>query len=206
MPEIPPGLPEDLRGVVAFHGHLCPGILIGYRAARIAMRTLGLQRAYDEELVCVVENSACGVDAVQVLTGCTFGKGNLFCRDNGKQVFTFARRADLGRAVRVSLKPMAPPDLGGRHPEEMSREELQQAKIDQFMQVSEEDMYWVDEVALELPPPAQVLPSMTCDSCGEPVMETRLLSVAGRRLCIPCFEGWDPAAVHRSDRGEGMMR
>ena len=203
MPNVSLELPEDLRAVVAFHGHLCPGILIGYRAARIAMRNFGLERAYDEELVCVVENSACGVDAVQVLTGCTFGKGNLFCHNHGKQVFTFARRAELGRAVRVSLKPLAPPDLGGREPEESSHAELRQAKIEQFMRASEEDMYWVDEVALELPPPAQVLPSILCDSCGEPVMETRLLAVEGRRLCIPCFEGWDPATVHRSDRGEG---
>ncbi len=200
MPDIS-ALPEDLKAAVAFHGHLCPGILIGYRAARIAMRTFGLERAYDEELVCVVENSACGVDAVQVLTGCTFGKGNLFCRDNGKQVFTFARRADLGRAVRVSLKPLAPP-VTSRAPEEMSREELREAKIEQFLAASEQEMYWVDEVSLELPPAAQVLPSLLCDSCGEPVMETRLLAVEGRRLCIPCFEGWDPATVHRSDREE----
>ncbi len=195
-------LPEDLQAAVAFHGHLCPGILIGYRAARIAMRTFGLERAYDEEMVCVVENSACGVDAVQVLTGCTFGKGNLFCRDNGKQVFTFARRADLGRAVRVSLKPMDAPDLGGRQPEEVSREEFRQAKIHQFMHAPEEEMYWVDEVSLELPPPAQVLPSVLCDNCGEPVMETRLVSMGAKRLCIPCFEGWDATTVHRSDRGE----
>lgn len=199
MPDVS-ALPEDLKAAVAFHGHLCPGILIGYRAARIAMRTFGLQRAYDEELVCVVENSACGVDAVQVLTGCTFGKGNLFCRDNGKQVFTFARRADLGRALRVSLKQMGPPPAGAG--EEPSREELRQAKIEQFLTASEQEMYWVDEVSLELPPAAQVLPSLLCDSCGEPVMETRLLTVEGRRLCIPCFEGWDPATVHRSDREE----
>ncbi len=203
MPEGADQLPEDLQAVVAFHGHLCPGVLIGYRAARIAMRTFGLVRAYDEELVCVVENSACGVDAVQVLTGCTFGKGNLFCRDNGKQVFTFARRADLGRAIRVSLRPMPPPDLGVRHSEEASPDELRRAKTEQFLRAAEEDMYWMDEVELELPPPAQILPSLLCDSCGEPVMETRLLSVGGRRLCIPCFEGWDPARVHRSDQQEG---
>ena len=63
---------------VAFHGHSCPGLAIGFRAAELAMDYLGLNDpAVDEEVVCVTENDACGVDAVQVLTGCTLGKGCL---------------------------------------------------------------------------------------------------------------------------------
>jgi formylmethanofuran dehydrogenase subunit E len=69
--------PASLTQVVAFHGHYCPGVTIGYRAALIALRELGVERAQDEELVALCENDACGVDAVQALTGCTLGKGNL---------------------------------------------------------------------------------------------------------------------------------
>ena len=50
-----------------------------------------------------MENDACGVDAVQVLTGCTIGKGNLIYKDHAKQVFTFICR-DSKKAVRVALK------------------------------------------------------------------------------------------------------
>ncbi|MBC7237871.1 MAG: formylmethanofuran dehydrogenase subunit E family protein, partial [Chloroflexi bacterium] len=92
-----------LEQAVAFHGHFCPGLLIGYRAALIGLRELGVKRARDEELVAIVETDACGVDAIQVLTGCTLGKGNLILRDWGKQVFTFGRRSD-GRMVRVALR------------------------------------------------------------------------------------------------------
>ena len=54
---------------VAFHGHSCPGLAIGFRAATLALELLGLEEgAKDEELVCVTENDACGVDAVQVVT------------------------------------------------------------------------------------------------------------------------------------------
>ena len=60
-----------LEQAIAFHGHFCPGLTIGFRAALIGMRKLGVQRAYDEELVAIAETDACGVDAVQVLTGCT---------------------------------------------------------------------------------------------------------------------------------------
>ena len=36
-------LPEDLKRVVAFHGHFCPGILVGWRAAKLAMRLPDLE-------------------------------------------------------------------------------------------------------------------------------------------------------------------
>ena len=46
---------------VAFHGHSCPGLAIGFRAATLALELLGLEEgARDEELVCVTENDACG--------------------------------------------------------------------------------------------------------------------------------------------------
>lgn len=57
----------QLEGVIAFHGHYCPGVTIGYRATLLALRELGVQRARDEELVAICENDACGVDAVQEL-------------------------------------------------------------------------------------------------------------------------------------------
>ena len=38
----------------------------------LAMEYLGLSDgAQDEELVCISENRACGVDGIQVVTGCT---------------------------------------------------------------------------------------------------------------------------------------
>ena len=86
-------LPDDLKTCVEFHGHLCPGVVIGYCTAKLGMRELSARRAGDEELIAIVENDTCAVDAIQVLTGCTFGKGNLFFRDHGKMVFTFATRA-----------------------------------------------------------------------------------------------------------------
>ena len=62
---------------VEFHGHACPGLAIGYRASEAAVQKLNITFSKDEELVCVTENNACGVDAVQLLTGCSIGKGNL---------------------------------------------------------------------------------------------------------------------------------
>lgn len=65
----------DLKRAVEFHGHLCPGLAIGYRVAKYFR--LHHPRSEDEELVCIAENNSCSVDAVQELLGCTYGKGNL---------------------------------------------------------------------------------------------------------------------------------
>ncbi len=78
----------------------------------VALDFLGVERAEDEELVAIVENDACGVDAVQYVAGCTFGKGNLVFRDWGKPVYTFfSRRTGRGVRVLAHLRGL-PPGLG----------------------------------------------------------------------------------------------
>jgi formylmethanofuran dehydrogenase subunit E len=62
--------------IITFHGHSCPGLAIGYRMTKAGLAFLTGSRSADEELVAIVENDACGVDALQMLSGCTFGKGN----------------------------------------------------------------------------------------------------------------------------------
>ena len=89
---------------VAFHGHECGGLTIGYKAALYAIDLLGLKFSDDEQVVCITENDACGVDAVQVILGCSVGKGNLLFHMTGKQAFSFYDRAS-GKSVRLVLKP-----------------------------------------------------------------------------------------------------
>ncbi len=70
------------------------------------MAWLGERRAADEEIVAIVETDACGANAIQVLTGCTFGKGNFIYRNYGKHAFSLLSRAS-GKGVRLSGKPGA---------------------------------------------------------------------------------------------------
>ena len=179
---------EDLQKTIDFHGHLCPGMAIGYRASKAALDRMGLRRAYDEELVCVVENNSCSVDAVQYLTGCTFGKGNLIFKDYGKQVFTFAFRHKPGRALRVSLRPDAipPPAV------DIDPAERRQRALEILLSSPPGDLYYMDEVDFEIPEEARIEPSIPCQNCGEPTMQSRLVEKEGRPLCIPCSRGWKP--------------
>ena len=89
---------------VAFHGHQCGGMAIGYQAALYAMDLLDIAFADNEQVVCIAENDACGVDAIQVLLGCSIGKGNLLFHMTGKQAFSFYDRS-TGKSVRLVLKP-----------------------------------------------------------------------------------------------------
>ncbi|MGV8175712.1 MAG: FmdE family protein [Methanothrix sp.] len=62
----------DLRRAVEFHGHLCPGLAIGYRIARYVKKHH--PRSEDEELVCIAENNSCSVDAIS-------GSSRLYIRE-----------------------------------------------------------------------------------------------------------------------------
>ena len=72
------------------------------------MRELGVAHG-DENIVAIVENDSCAVDAIQVVTGCTFGKGNLVVNNIGKQVYSLAHRP-AGEGVRVAVRWEAPPE------------------------------------------------------------------------------------------------
>ena len=90
---------------VAFHGHGCGGLAVGFRAVLYAWELFGSDRtSQDEEIVCIAETDACGVDAIQALMSCTVGKGNLIFNLQGKNAFSFYRRSD-GKSFRLVLRP-----------------------------------------------------------------------------------------------------
>jgi len=192
--------PPTIERIVEFHGHMCPGLAMGIRAAEVALEEIGPHSA-DEEVVAVVETDMCAVDAIQFLTGCTFGKGNLVHRDEGKNAFTFLRRSD-GRAVRVSALPQAwgaaDPDwlalfnlvrARTATPEQLQRFVAVQAeRTERILTMPVEELYDVRKVDVDAPAPARILASIECESCGEPTMETRVRRLDARQLCLACFD------------------
>ena len=86
-------MPDDLKRCGEFHGHICPGLIYGYRVAKEAMKLMNLSRAVDEEVVAICENDSCAVDALQVLLGTVAGKGNLIIKDFGKNAYTVLSRS-----------------------------------------------------------------------------------------------------------------
>ncbi|MHB1044145.1 MAG: FmdE family protein [Eubacteriales bacterium] len=191
---------NEWERAVEFHGHSCPGLATGYRVAKIALQELSALRSNDEEIVATVENNACGIDAIQVLTGCSAGKGNLIFHDYGKHVYTFACR-NSGKAVRIAVKEMAwrsNPSyseirkrvLGGTATEEELKtfQKHHHERIQQILDLPQDELCAVRHIDCDLPPKASIHRSHRCAECGESVMEPRARVKGGQIVCIPCFE------------------
>jgi len=180
---------DVLERVVGFHGHLCPGLAMGIQAARIALREIG-PHSKDEEVVAVVETDMCGVDGIQFLTGCTFGKGNLVHHDYGKNAYTFYRRSD-GRAIRIAGRPDArapDPEPPAEQPTAQTFLERHVARSHAVLALDPDDLFSVTEVSGSPPSQARIFESVPCARCHEGVMETRVRRLDGQNLCQPCFE------------------
>ncbi len=164
--------------IIQFHGHECPGLAMGYRMAVTAMDSLRSMRAADEELVAIVENDACGVDALQCVTGCTFGKGNLLFRDYGKQVYTLYARSTR-QGVRVHFN-------GEGLPEDVQDDRDALARW--ILTAPSDQMLSVERVSIPEPEPARIMESIPCAFCGEDVMASRIRQRATKPACIPCYQ------------------
>jgi formylmethanofuran dehydrogenase subunit E len=187
---------ERIEKAIAFHGHWCPGLAIGIRASELACKRLGPPQAV--EMVCVVETDMCGVDAIQVLTGCTFGKGDLIHRDYGKLAFSFFDCKEK-KGFRAVFNPNLQKETAAemrslmKKSGTLSEEERQQAETlrrilqDSYMQADLAEMFIVTDLPEPGPRPARVLNSFPCEACGEMTMESRTRRFDGRTFCIPCF-------------------
>ena len=158
---------------VAFHGHACGGLTIGYKASLYAIDLLKLEFSQDEQVVCISENDACGVDAISVMLGCSIGKGNLLFHIRGKSAYSFYNRK-TGASVRLVLKP---------RPEGMTKEE----SFAYYQSCKPEDIFEVKKAALPLPEKAQLFDSYVCDCCGELTGAKWMRTVDGRKLCLDCI-------------------
>ncbi len=190
---------EDFKRCEAFHGHVCGGLAIGYLAATAGLDWLRENRALDEELVAIVETDACCVDAIQVLTGCTFGKGNLVYKDYGKMGFTFFNRRS-GQGVRLSMNPdsfrvnerqleLFKKTREGTITEDEQAElnALGMQRTTEVLNMRPADLFSMTPVTTGLPDKARIEPSKPCSRCGEPTMASKLETVDGALVCRGCL-------------------
>lgn len=165
---------------VEFHGHECPGLAIGFKVSEAARKKLKIDFSKDEEIVCVSENDSCSVDAIQVILGCSVGKGNLIFQDRGKQAFSIFNRT-TGESTRIVLKN--------------SERKMDRNARKEFLLNSEvEDIIEFKEANFKLPIKAKIFNSVTCESCGEKTSENKMRLCNGKKVCLDCFEeysrGW----------------
>ena len=183
------------------HGHYCPGLAYGVRAAFRAVTDLGVHSTGMEEVVAIVESNNCFADGVQFVTGCSFANNALIFRDVGKTAVTLARRT--GDGVRVVVN-MDRESLARREPEAMAlfqklvvnREgdeedrnrlmRLWRRASFNTLEVPDDELLKVQKITIELPAYAKIYGSVTCAVCGESVMELRIRMKNGQPVCLPC--------------------
>ncbi|HHX67907.1 MAG: FmdE family protein [Miniphocaeibacter sp.] len=165
---------------VKFHGHHCPGLAIGVKVCEAAMEKMGIDPDIDEEIICIAENDACGIDAIQSLLGCTVGKGNLILKNIGKQAFTFIDRKE-NKAMRFYLKSR---NNG------LERLEYQ----NYLLNSSIDELFNYRYVNILIPEKARIFSSVTCEICNEQTSENNIRLQDGKKLCLDCYDdysrGW----------------
>jgi len=186
---------EEFKKAAEFHGHVCPGLALGYRVAKYAKEHY--PRSKDEELVAIVENKSCSVDAIQNVLGCTFGKGNLIAKDFGKQVFTFYSR-NQNKAMRIYFKGNVFEGLDKFRQKsvtgELSEKEhqefaaMREQAIQKILTAPDEELLSVTEVDIPAPEKARIYPTLRCQECGEGFMEVLGRMANGKVVCKSCYE------------------
>ncbi|MGL4669056.1 MAG: FmdE family protein [Methanobacteriaceae archaeon] len=197
---------KSFEEVTEFHGHACPGSALGYKVAEIAMKELSANTSVDEEIVAIVENDSCSVDSIQVVCGCTFGKGNLIFKDYGKGVYTFFNRngdSESNKAIRISIKSdfdmnaldselkglreKAKKGLANNEEKALIKEKIANV-CEKIINSDVNDIFNVEYVDVAIPEAATIYNTIICDKCGEGASENRIKELNGKKLCIPCFE------------------
>lgn len=189
---------EDFNRAFQFHGHICPGIVVGCRASALVLERMGCSgQLIGDSHFAVVENDVCGVDGVQLITGCTLGNDSLIIENQGKFAFAWVNKQS-GEGFRILLKaPLwksaEPLELhhkvknGTATPEEKQRFiSLRGERGCELMEFSDEDLFHVEKIVRKIPGKPRLHPFVECSSCKEPFMKPWVRMSGDEVLCPRC--------------------
>lgn len=163
------------KKAVEFHGHACPGLAIGFQAAILAKKVLDINdNIEDEDIVCIAETDACGVDAIQVILKSTLGTGALKIEYHGKQAFNIYNRKN-GKSGRFVLDNMQ--DFS-------TKEERMQFILSQ----EPASLFTIKKTIKDFPEKAKIYNSHICEKCGEKTAENAIYNINGKYICQMCKE------------------
>ena len=173
-----------LEEAVGFHGHLCPGQVLGVRMAVAGCREVGIAipRRAGKGLVVFVEIDRCATDAIQALTGVSLGKRTLKHIDYGKMAATFVSVAS-GAAVRVSARDSARALAASFSPVEG---DARQTQIAAYRVMPELELLRIKPVVVNAGWLDRRRVRVFCQECGEGINYQREVTADGRVLCRPC--------------------
>lgn len=195
---------------LALHGHKCPAMPMGLRVGAAAMNKLGVDRAKDGELVALIEIgdnhcATCFADGIQMVTGCTFGKGNIqklhygkwgvtLIDKKGKKAVRVTPRAEAMQANKESTffteyreKGIPASQVPSEHVEPLV-ERVLNASEDQLLSIGK----IVDYNREEAP---HSFAGFICEMCNEMTVEPYGRIFGEKRVCIPCRQKMEKGEI-----------
>jgi formylmethanofuran dehydrogenase subunit E len=178
--------PELLEACAARHTRLCPRQVLGLRMGLLGAKTLGLDVPRpDKRLLVIAETDGCMADGLITATGCSVGRRTLRIVDYGKVAATFVD-VETGRALRVSPRDGSRGAARDYAPEAENR---WRAQLDGYKVMPDDELLSVQEVTLTFSLQALIGTEgyrVTCDACGEEIINQREVRVGERVLCRSC--------------------
>ena len=159
---------DEYKKAGVLHGHYCPGLAIGVRAAVEGRNILG-----EGSLSVTAERAACWLDGFSLL-GVTLGNGKLKLHDTGKPAFSLYN-TDSGKSIRLVLKAS---------PVGLSRDEM----IQWLLTAPREKVFSTGPVKRPFPEYKPAGPELYCSVCGEPVLKSKAVERDGKYICTDCAE------------------
>ncbi len=185
--------------VAKFHGHVCPGIVLGYRMSVRAMNDL--MTGDNDSFTVICETARCPIDAVEKVTGCSLGKGSLILKDCGKSAFTYINH-NTGKALRVTTRSDF--EVSEIDPQwdalraKLMKGDATDAVREDYARVNDK----VTEALLALPDDEFLVVKpvkaprdekhgrsgfVNCATCGEKVIKAKAIERSGLFYCAPCL-------------------
>ncbi len=184
-----------------FHGHKCPAMPMGLRVGAAAMNKLGVNRTGDGDIIAILdlgENhcATCYADGIQVITGCTYGKGNIKKTHKGKWALTLIEKK-TGRAVRIT--PTATAMMANKKspffteyrskgiPATKVPPEVVNPLVNRVMTLPDKELFIISDVfQYNLEEKPHSFNGFVCEECGEmTVMEYGRIK-GDKKVCIDC--------------------
>jgi formylmethanofuran dehydrogenase subunit E len=184
-----------------FHGHKCPAMPMGLRVGAAALNALGLDRAQDGQILALIDLgddhcATCFADGVQVITGCTFGKGNIKKTHKGKWAVTLIDKKNQ-KAVRVT--PKAEAMLANKQtsffkdyrekgiPASVVPAHVVDPLVEKVMSAPDEMLLNVSEIFSHVHnDPPHSFDGFVCEECGEMVVMQYGRIKSEKKVCIDC--------------------
>lgn len=178
---------DDLLDLSATHHHkICPRQVLGVRIGLLAGLLLDLPLPQsDKRLLAIAETDGCFVDGLSAATGCYVGRRTLRIEDYGKTAVTFVDTL-IEQVIRINPRTDARELAWDYAPSARNKWE---AQLIGYQHIPDELLLGWQRVELAVPVNqliGQAGTRVTCELCGEEIINQRETTREGMILCRSC--------------------